>query len=824
MGVLGVGLAACHGSRPSDPATVLRSIRHDFFHGSLETARLRAQRARLENTPSADPAGEWGLKFRLLEAEILGYQGRQAEVLDLLDHASLQSVAGDLAIKAHLLRALADEGLEHSAASRSELLEARRRADSEKSALLGEVLRTEALITLDQDRLAEAIELFGKSRDIARTQGDAYLEATDLLNIGFATLQLQHYDEAIDLLREAARFAEPIEARTVLEAALGNIGEAYLRLGDFERSLDYYVRAEALAEEIGTSSAQVDWLRDIGYCHFKLGNLAEARRYDERALQAAKELRSDGDAAGIQTNLAFLLLRQGDYPSAVEYSNAAVLGSQGSGDPSDHLSSLFVQALVLERLHDWDGAERQLLEVHGHASSDAWLRWDVENALGALNAGRGRAAAAQQWYRRSIDTFENERAAVGEEASRLSFFANGDTLYRDYAQFLIDLGQSGQALALLDRGRARTLEERRGPPAAVASRQWQAALLDPRQVARQVGGCILFYELGAEQSHLWAINAGRVVLYVLPKGADIEALVARYQKSILRSGDPLREANPSAIALYDQLIAPAAAMIADHARVFLIRDGALNRLNFETLLASRGGLHYWIDDVTAANASSIALLARRQSGPPPSGGASLLMIGDPVSAGRDYERLPSAAAEIDAVQNHFGVRGKTLVTGTSAVPAAYASSQPEQFTYIHFVAHGTASHLDPLSSAVVLSPPDGHPDDFRLYARDIAEHPLNARLVTISACYGSGLRAYSGEGLVGLAWAFLRAGSRDVIGASWEANDASTPLLMDRLYAGIAQGAATDEALRGAKLALLHSTSVYRKPFYWGAFQLYSGS
>jgi CHAT domain-containing protein len=37
-------------------------------------------------------------------------------------------------------------------------------------------------------------------------------------------------------------------------------------------------------------------------------------------------------------------------------------------------------------------------------------------------------------------------------------------------------------------------------------------------------------------------------------------------------------------------------------------------------------------------------------------------------------------------------------------------------------------------------------------------------------------------------------------------------------------GATPDAALRTAKLSLIHSPSVYRKPLYWGAFQLYAGS
>ena len=184
----------------------------------------------------------------------------------------------------------------------------------------------------------------------------------------------------------------------------------------------------------------------------------------------------------------------------------------------------------------------------------------------------------------------------------------------------------------------------------------------------------------------------------------------------------------------------------------------------------------------------------------------------------------NAFAEIRGIEKHFPPDTRTVVTQSGAVPAAYAENNPDEFSYIHFVAHGTASRLDPLDSAVVLSPSPDNPENYKLYARDIMRDPLHARLVTISACYGSGLRAYAGEGLVGLSWAFLRAGAHNVIGALWEVNDASTPLLMDRLYAELEAGKSPDAALRTAKLSLIHSPAVYRKPLYWAGFQLYTGS
>jgi CHAT domain-containing protein len=178
---------------------------------------------------------------------------------------------------------------------------------------------------------------------------------------------------------------------------------------------------------------------------------------------------------------------------------------------------------------------------------------------------------------------------------------------------------------------------------------------------------------------------------------------------------------------------------------------------------------------------------------------------------------------VENVENHFKTEARRTYTRAQATPAAYLESAPGEFSYIHFVAHATASTISPLDSAIVLSRSSADPDSFKLYARDITRYPLHADLVTISSCYGAGAQAYSGEGLIGLSWAFLRAGSHNVIGALWDVNDASTANLMGSLYDELQRGQPPDAALRTAKLSLLHSDTVARKPFYWAPFQLYTG-
>jgi len=823
-GVL-LGVSACHASKSPDPAATYQSIYSDFLHGDLDVAERRAEAARVDSsrTRSESP---WELKFRLLEADIVLKEGRWNDVIALLAGGAAFPPSGDLAIKRDLLASRANDALHRTQESNQELREARRLAESGDSALIGDVLRAEALVQRDSGNPEQAMEKFKSSLAAAREHHDSLLEAADLVEIGLASLTSGHYDQALVLSQEAAKFSESIQARRQFLMALVNTGWAYVNLGDFDNALTNFQAAEQRAKEIGMDKVRVVILEDAGLAEYELGNLQEARRYDEEALQLA--LTGSGAAGidhiiNIETNLALLLEDQGQYEAAKTYSDRAALAAGTSKDDKVVAYAMLLQGLIATRLGTDQEAERLLMQAW-RLTPDPETRMEIENALAKFHSERRRPLPAEAWYRRSIETFERNRSSVRDEALRLSSFAYGDSVYRDYAQFLIDSHRPNEALRLLDRSRARTLEEGLGV-ADTGSGAHGAMASDAQAIARKLGAPILFYSLGRQKSYLWAITAHEMRLFTLPEEKTIRTLIDEYQRAIQKSTDPLRAEDPAAIALYDTLIKPAAAMIPAGSRVFLIPDGVLHALNFETLLeATPEGFKYWIEDVTVTITSSIGVLSRSTAAPPETASQDLLLIGDPVSAGAEFESLSHAAAEIQSIQQHFPPDGETVITQARAVPAAYTASGPDRFRYIHFVAHGTASRLSPLDSAVVLSPAPANTEDFKLYAREIVLHPLHARLVTISACYGSGLRTYAGEGLVGLAWAFLRAGSHNVIGALWQVDDASTPLLMDRLYAELEAGKSADAALRAAKLALIHSGNVYRKPLYWGVFQLYAGA
>lgn len=816
-----VALFGCQRSTRPSPAATYQKIHTEFLRGELGAAQQDSAKAR---KGLSGRNRNWDIKFRLLEAEIVTYQGNSHKVVQLLiDYHPRSFSAADIEIKRQLLLSLAHTRLNQPNRSNHELQTAQRLSDVDHSPLEGEVLQTEGLIEVHHDQLGSATDSFQRSLEFARQHGDKFLETSDLLNLGTVSLHNEEYDEALGRFEEASLIAESIGARLALELALGNAGWTYYKLGDFEKSLFDFQQAEQHARELGSIHDQIVWSTNIGLSFYRLGDLRSAESNYRRALRAAQAVNDKELIAATHAELGFLFFQRGQFALAERESVVALQAARAWGIRSEVLDALFLRGLLAARRNSGPDATRLLMEVYRDPVTMPSLCEEVENAIAKYYARVHNPHAAETWFRKSVATFETQRSSLKDDEMKLPFFANADALYKDYAEFLIDSDRSRDALQLLNRGRARTLEEGLGITNN-ESHPVQQRAVDARAVARKLNATILFYALCPEKSYLWAINGRHTRLFRLPGQSEIDSHVNRYQTAILRSSDPVRQKNEDARYLFDALVAPAASTLRKGARIVLISDGSLDELNFETLLVpGNDGLHYWIEDVTIVNTNAIRSTSGLDSQNTGTTGNGMLLIGDPISPGSDYPRLMNAEAEIHSIEKHFRPDNEVVLTRANAVPAAYTAGQPDHFSYIHFVAHGTASRLSPLDSAVVLSAPKGHPDTFKLYAREIVQQPIHARLVTISTCYGSGLRAYAGEGLVGLSWAFLRAGAHNAIGALWEASDAATPLLMDRLYGEIQTGHQPAAALRTAKLSLIHSQSVYRKPLYWAAFQLYAG-
>lgn len=804
-------LSAC--SR-NDQKPQLEHVQQIFVHGDLTASQLEAERG-YQYFRVSDPQLGW--KFRVLEAEALTWRGMSRQVLDLLD-AVPSPVHQVLNIPVLTLQGIAQARLHNFQDAEQKLKQADDACTRSADANCGAVLRAHGVLAMEKGQYADAKTYFEQTLAFTRND-DQFLKSTALLNLGAASLQQAHFDEAIDWSQSALNLATALGARDIAQVALGNLGWAYYRLGDPEKALGEFEKATQAATELGDDLYQLRWRTTAGYVYLDYRDYGRAEQAYTQALTLAEKINSREDIFNALISLALVSEQTEKLEQAEKYADRAITMARADGNRADEFYPLMVKGRVAAHRHDNARAEQIFREVTSDPKSDVSLKWEAEHALAQSYESEKRPTDADHEYRAALKTFETARSELKHEESALPFLTNASRIYDDYIHFLVARGKSDEALQVADFTRARTLAEGLGQLRKGTSLVPSA--LSAQAVAQRAGGAILFYWLGEKQSYLWAINSKRTALFTLPAGAEIDDAVHRYERALLGPQDVLETANRDGSWLYQTLIAPAAGMFSKNRRVLIVPDGSLNGLNFETLLAPGDRVHYWIEDATISDVSSLRLLHAPAT--PSTSNGKLLMIGNPLSAGHDYGMLPNAGLEMDKIEDHFGEAERTVYAQGEATASRYLASKPGQFSYIHFVAHGTASRTSPLDSAVVLSPPGTQEDSFKLYARDVIGCPLHARLVTISTCYGAGTRAYTGEGLVGLSWAFLRAGAHNVVGALWEVNDTSTPQLMDRFYAELTKGRNPDVALRAAKLSLLNSKDAFRKPYYWAPFQLYSG-
>jgi len=634
----------------------------------------------------------------------------------------------------------------------------------------------------------EAEKAFRAGLAAAKASKDALLEAQVLSSLGSLCASSERFDEAATYTRGALRAAASAgpAGKHVTRRALDNLGWHQYELGDYERAIDTLRQFRALhdRERVVNENNQARTL-------MAMEDLAGAEQHYERALTAART-GSSTDASqqvAVLHGLAMVSYRRGKWFEAARWNKEAMELARRMNQSDMERSGSLLDARIRLGQGDAAGAEPLLRRLLSDAGASRQLLWTAHIELAQLLAGQGRAAAAEAGFQQAMRLVEDAQANLTAAEDRISYLSGRMEVYRQAMQFLLRQNRRADALRVAERSRARTLQ---GKPAVKMARH---------------GATVLFYWLDEPVSHLWAVRPkGEPAYFALAGAREIQDLVDRHNEFLLRARNPLKEGGQEARRLYEVLIKPAVGELSGR-RVMISPDGGLHALNFETIVAP-GPDHYWLENVEISVVPGLTAQVSRGE----ARSKTMVLAGDAVDAEPGFVRLRHAGDELERVGSQFGA---TPLRREAATPKAVREALARNPGYVHFAAHAAANRLRPLESAILLSPDGG---SHKLYAREVAGIPMQAQLVTLSACTAAGAKAFRGEGLVGFAWAFLGAGAENVVASLWEVDDASTPQLMDQMYRQIQLGRAPAEALREAKLAMLRSETALQKPYFWGAF------
>ena len=647
----------------------------------------------------------------------------------------------------------------------------------------------------------------------ATATGNTYREAMALNNLSRCARFTNHYEDAVAFALQALNRAARAHAGFIEAQAHGNLTNYYLYLGNTAGALEHVEQAIKLFEAADAQSDLITDLNLLGLVRDAQGDSPSAIRTYQRGYKIALQTGEKNEAARYAANLSLVFIKDGQWGNAATWNQIASSVIDGKGGNGIRPYIVRNQARIAEGQGNTAEAIKACRELLEDSQKNQILRWEAYALLANIDAGARNFSQANQEFAGALAAIDSARSLLESPQNRITLLSRLIPFYKQYVDSLVLQDDDPKALTVIESSRARVLAES-------LRRDFQPMVFDAaalKRLSQTTGSLLISFWLAPERSFAWLVTPREVRRFSLPPAAEIESLIAAYRNSVEHSwGDPLAAHDAAGARLWSVLLGGIAPQIPRGSRVIVIPDGALHRLNLETLPVPGPAAHYWVEDVDLAVAPSMTLLASADK-PRPATAPSLLLMGAPVPVPQ-FDKLPQAEAEITAIQNHFPDASKAVFTGAAATVAAYRQVNPGQFSLLHFAAHAEPNPESPLESAIVLSPGQ---DQYLLKARDIIGTPLTARLVTISACRSAGARIYAGEGLIGLAWAFLEAGSSAVVAGLWDVNDGSSRMLMDQLYGGIGAGQPPAVALRQAKLAMLHGDPRFRRPYFWAPFQVY---
>jgi len=667
-----------------------------------------------------------------------------------------------------------------------------------------EVARFNPLLKLN--RLREAEQTLEAARSYARTSHDTSLDRFVLHDTGLLLEKTGRFEESIAPLSASLKLFEQAKEKGLAANVRISLGWAYYHFGNFEKAKEEYIaaQAEALPQD------QHLYLGHLGNLAFEQRDFKKAADYYKQAAAAAQANNPDYCARWL-TNEATAWIELREWHAANESNQQALTIGDRLPKMSERELAMVNQARIAAGEHDIASALKQL-RILVTAASEPGPTLDAYSELTQIYQRLGKAAEAEAAYSAGLALIDRQRTELQGLDNKLSFAASAMKLNQQYVAGLMQRGGHEKAFGTAEASRARTLRDDLNLP----EQPLEANTLNAfRALARRTGSAYLAYWVAPESSYLWVIAPQSYSSYTMPGESELRDRVDSFQKLVQSRQD----ASAEGAELFRTLVQPALKQLRGIREVVIVPDGPLYGLNFETLRQGTGSAPYWIENVTLSIAPYLSLMLGDHQATAHT--KNVLLLGDATEWSTDFPRLLNSPGELDKIAAQFPQAEQTRLTGARATPSEYERQAPAGFRFIHFATHADGNLSAPLESAIILSQSSGRG---KLTARDVLRTPVHADLVSISACRSAGARTYAGEGLVGLAWAFLRAGAHSVVAGLWDVSDYSSPLVMGALYGGLAHGQDAPEALRAAKLALLKPGSKYADPYYWGPFLLYRGA
>jgi len=628
-----------------------------------------------------------------------------------------------------------------------------------------------------------------------------------LMNKGDLYRTLGNYDKALQANLQALEYCEGYYDSAYARLY---IGDTYRSQGELDKALDYYQQAKnGLPTDLAPAQLISEIWLSIGNIHEETGSWLQSNAAYTAALESAVQIEE-------QILVGHALVRLGN-----------ILRKTGK---SEEALSYFTKALNM----------KDILE-------DPDLASNAYYGFGLTLRDQGEIARAEHALLQAVSTIEiTVPRIIGDY--RIYYFATAQNIYDELILLQYMKADYQAAFSFSERARARGLFDlfQSGAQNLLESKGGMHTPPSFMEIKDAMDSDIQLLEYKVTENKLIIFLATSDTLIasdVKITRSDLNNLVGQFRKAINvrveeNSISPIFDRDQFldlAKKLYSITIAPVYEHISPDKILYIAPDDILNNLPFAAFVrAEKDRERFLIEDYAIAYTPSGALLKRSLNNfrhRIQTKEMKFFAVGNPSLD------LPNSSYEVREIAEMFK-RSETLV-GREVDEAKVTDALSHGFDIIHFATHAIIDEVSPLYSYLILGqnanaiqrPVEGltrsgsnsNRQDNVLMAHEVFNLPLNAaNLVNLSACETAAGQLLRGEGIIGLAHAFMLAGAASIITTLWKIDDRYTRTLMIAFYQKwVTSGLTKAEALRQAQLQIMHSASPdFHYPHLWAAFRL----
>ena len=698
----------------------------------------------------------------------------------------------------------------------------------------------------------KAIEYHQKHFKIATEIGDRNGEGGAYGNLGNAYQSLGDYRKVLDYQEKRLKIALEIGDRGGEGRAYGNLGNAYQSLGDYRKATEYHEKQLKIAIEIGDRGGEGRAYGNLGNAYQSLGHYRKAIECQEEHLKIAIEIGDRDGEGGAYGSLGNAYHSLGDYQKAIEYQEKHFKIATETGDRAGEGRAYGNLGNAYQSLGDY----RKAIECHEKhlkiaiETGDQAGEGQAYHSIGLQFLFLNQTENAIDNIVFAVDAFNSLRSLLkSEDNLKIDFREMYEKTYTSLWMSLLRIEKIEEALFAAEQGRAQTLFDNLLIQYKLNATLSSATIDTKETISRlftKLSSPILFLAIKGFTTNIWFLRKGKKVGFRKGRLAgdrrEKDALHTLLQSSLEKIGaedtrscedrtfdeldnecsfsievrgegvvkPPLPPLDNPFKPFYDAVIDPILDMLEPQdEELVIVSHGTLCLIPWAAVIES-------IRIRIVPSLTSYQLILTVPEGLHRKKGA--LLVGNPClkALKKPLDDLPCAQEEVKMIAS---ILNTIPLVGRQATKAE-VMKRMSSVGLIHIAAHGNER-----TGEIALSPNPGWSSkfpqrkDYILKMSDVQAANLRARLVVLSCCHSGRGRVLKGEGVVGIARAFLAAGARSVLVALWAIDDEATMVFMRSFYRLLKEGKTASAAVQQS-MKFLRESEQFSEMRYWAPFQL----